>query len=220
MTATDIAVIGYGSAALGVLMLIMHTMIPLRITGVAHNVAQICFGLLTGIYPIVVQHAILLPINVRRLSQMTGLINQVKHAANSGSQSLEWLKPFMDRVSVRKGDVLFRKGDKADRMYYVLSGRLGVADVGVEIAEGGVVGELGMLSPGQTRTHTVSCTEDANLLVMPYRRIEQLYYQNPTFGFYFLKLSSARLFENIAQLERHLAESNREIDRLRAQRAA
>ncbi len=101
-------------------------------------------------------------------------------------------------------------------MFYVLDGRLGVADVGVEIAAGGVVGELGMLSPGQLRTHTVSCLDDARLLVMPYSRIEQLYYQNPTFGFYFLKLSSARLFENIAQLERQLAESGREIERLRA----
>ena len=52
---------------------------------------------------------------------------------------------------------------------------------------------------------------------MPYSRIEQLYYQNPTFGFYFLKLSSARLFENIAQLEHQLAESAGEIARLRAQ---
>ncbi len=219
LTTSDIALIGYASAGLGILMLVMHTMIPLRITGVAHNLAQICFGLLTGIWPIVIQHAILLPINLRRLSQMTGLIQQVKQAANSGTQSMEWLKPFMDSVSVRKGDVLFRRGDNADRMFYVLSGKLGIADIGVEIAEGGVVGELGMLSPGQTRTHTVFCTEDARLLVMPYSRIEQLYFQNPAFGFYFLRLSSARLFENIARLEAQLAASNTELDRLRTARA-
>ena len=220
LTTSDIALIGYASAGLGILMLVMHTMIPLRITGVAHNLAQICFGLLTGIWPIVIQHAILLPINLRRLSQMTGLIQQVKQAANSGTQSMEWLKPFMDSVSVRKGDVLFRRGDNADRMFYVLSGKLGIADIGVEIAEGGVVGELGMLSPGQTRTHTVFCTEDARLLVMPYSRIEQLYFQNPAFGFYFLRLSSARLFENIARLEAQLAASNTELDRLRTAQAA
>jgi len=218
LSATDIEFIGYASAALGILMLVMQTMIPLRITGVAHNVGQICFGLLTGIYPIVIQHAILLPINLRRLSQMTGLIHQVKHAANSDTQSIDWLRPFMDNVAVAKGTVLFRKGDHADRMFYVLSGRLGVADVEADIGEGGVVGELGMLSPGQTRTHTVTCTEDARLLVMPYSRIEQLYYQNPTFGFYFLKLSSARLFENIARLEAELAAANREIEDLRGAR--
>ena len=211
LTAHDIEILGYVSAGLGILMLVMHTMIPLRITGVAHNIGQICFGLLTGVWTIVIQHAILLPINLRRLSQMTGLIHQVKQAANSGTQSLEWLKPFMDAVAVAKGD-------HADRMFYVLSGRLGVADIGAQIVEGGVVGELGMLAPGQLRTHTVTCLADARLLVMPYRRIEELYYQNPTFGFYFLKLSSARLFENIARLEAELAAANREIEDLRGAR--
>jgi len=216
LTAHDIEILGYVSAGLGILMLVMHTMIPLRITGVAHNIGQICFGLLTGVWPIVIQHAILLPINLRRLSQMRNLIGQVKQVANDGSQTMEWLKPFMDSVTARKGELLFRQGDKADRMFCVLSGRLSVADIGVDIIEGGVVGELGMLSPGQTRTHTVSCAEEARLLVMPYSRIEQLYFQNPTFGFYFLKLSTARLFENIAQLESRLAASNAELDRLRA----
>jgi CRP/FNR family transcriptional regulator, cyclic AMP receptor protein len=220
LSAVDIELIGYVSAALGVLMLIMQTMIPLRITGVAHNIGQICFGLLAGIYPIVIQHAILLPINLRRLAQMTTLVRRVKNAANSDPHSMEWLKPFMDGLSIGTGDVLFRKGDPADRMFYVLSGQLAVADVGAEIAEGGVVGELGMLSPGQLRTHTVTCVEDARLLVMPYSRIEQLYYQNPEFGFYFLKLSSARLFENIANLEAQLAQSNLELENLRAGRPA
>jgi hypothetical protein len=30
--------------------------------------------------------------------------------------------------------------------------------------------------------------------------------QNPAFGFYFLRLSSARLFQNIASLEQRLAQ--------------
>lgn len=220
LTHSQIELIGYFSAALGVLMLVMHTMIPLRVTGIFHNLAQICFGLLTGLYPIVIQHAILLPINVRRLSQMAGLIDKVKHATNSGVHTMEWLQPFMDSTSVKKGQVLFRKGDKADRMFYVLSGKLGVGDIEAELGEGAMVGELGMLSPGQLRTHTVTCLEDAKLLVMPYSRIEQLYYQNPAFGFYFLKLSSARLFDNIAHLEKELAASNGEIERLRAQQVS
>ena len=220
LTRTDIELIGYASAGLGILMLVMHTMIPLRITGVAHNISQICFGLLTGVYPLVIQHMILLPINLRRLSQMTGLINKVKHAAATNAQSMEWLKPFMDNRSVKAGEVLFTRGEKADRMYYVLTGRLAIADIGIVLTSGAVVGELGMLSPGQSRTHTVTALEDGRLLVMPYNRIEQLYYQNPEFGFYFLHLSSARLFENIAKLESQLAESTAENSRLGAREPA
>jgi CRP-like cAMP-binding protein len=215
-TTTAIHVIGYVSAALGILMLAMQTMIPLRITGLAHNVGQIAFGLLSGVYPLVIQHTILLPINLRRLLQMRRLIRQVKDAAVSGSNSLEWLAPFMDERDVHKGQVLVRAGETADRMFYVLSGRFNVSGINVDIGAGAMVGELGMLAPDQKRSHTVVCTEDAKLLVLPYSRIEQLYYQNPAFGFYFLKLSSARLFDNNHRLEQQLAEREAEIATLRS----
>ena len=44
-------------------MLAVRTMIPLRITGIAHNIVSILFGFLSGVYPMMVQHTILLPIN-------------------------------------------------------------------------------------------------------------------------------------------------------------
>ena len=39
-----------------------------------------------------------------------------------------------------------------------------------------------------------------------YTKVEELYVQNPEFGFYFLRLASARLFQNIATLEQRLAQ--------------
>jgi hypothetical protein len=39
-----------------------------------------------------------------------------------------------------------------------------------------------------------------------YDQVEQLYVQNPAFGFYYLRLSSARLFQNLDTLERRLAQ--------------
>jgi hypothetical protein len=35
--------------------------------------------------------------------------------------------------------------------------------------------------------------------------VEELYVQNPEFGFYFLKLVSARLFQNVGKLEAQVA---------------
>jgi hypothetical protein len=40
-----------------------------------------------------------------------------------------------------------------------------------------------------------------------YRKVEELYVQNPEFGFYFLRLVSARLFQNLGKLEEQLAGS-------------
>ena len=72
-----------------------------------------------------------------------------------------------------------------------------------------------MLAPARMRTQTLGCTENGSVLEISYDEIEELYYQNPTFGFYFLHLSSARLFENIGKLERTLAERDQEILRVR-----
>ncbi len=60
---------------------------------------------------------------------------------------------------------------------------------------GAIVGELGMLSPGNLRTGTLVCIEPGIVLGVAYADVKQLYYQNPEFGFYFLKLTSERLFQ-------------------------
>ncbi|HZD91022.1 MAG TPA: cyclic nucleotide-binding domain-containing protein [Pseudolabrys sp.] len=211
-------VIGYAAAGLGILMFAMQTMIPLRVTAIAHNLGQIAFGLLTGVYPMVIQHTILLPLNAYRLIEMLNLIKHVKFA--SSGHSIDWFKPFMNRRRIGSGTTLFRRGDDADHMLYLLDGRLHVEDIAVDILPGAVVGELGMLAPGRKRTQTVVCSEDAIVLEMPYSRIEQLYFQNPTFGFYFLNLSTARLFANIEQLESKLASRERELRQLQAAHGA
>lgn len=73
-----------------------------------------------------------------------------------------------------------------------------------------------MLTPALARTQTLVCTQDGVILEITYDKIEELYYQNPKFGFFFLHLSTGRLFENIARLKRALAERDKEIVQLRA----
>jgi CRP-like cAMP-binding protein len=63
-----------------------------------------------------------------------------------------------------------------------------------------------MLSPSNLRTQTLECIEGGVVLSVSYTQVEELYVQNPAFGFYFLRLASARLFQNIAKLEERLAQ--------------
>ena len=65
-----------------------------------------------------------------------------------------------------------------------------------------------MLAPSNRRTASFECIEDGVLLSVTYQQVEELYYQNPSFGFYFLRLSTARLFDNIARLETRLVRSS------------
>jgi CRP/FNR family transcriptional regulator, cyclic AMP receptor protein len=212
-------VLGYCAALLSVAMLAMRTMVPLRMAGIAANVCSIVFGGLTGVYPMLLQHAILLPLNSYRLWEMLKLVKRVK-AASDGDLSVEWIKPFMTRRTAHTGQVLFRKNDYADKMYLLVSGRLHLNEINVDIEPGVLVGEMGMLAPGGKRTQTLQATEDCIILEMTYDHIEQLYFQNPHFGFYFLRLTTRRLFDNVERLERQLAERDNEIAKLRAQTAA
>ena len=206
--------IGYLAAVLVALTFYMKTMVPLRVIGICSNCAFIAYGYLDDLYPVLILHFILLPLNSLRLREMLRLTRQVR-GATQGDLNMEWLKPFMSKRAIKDGEILFRKGDKADHMYFVVAGRLHLHEIDIDLVPGSVVGELGMLAPARMRTQTLGCTENGSVLEISYDEIEELYYQNPTFGFYFLRLSSARLFENIGKLERTLAERDQEILRVR-----
>jgi len=77
-----------------------------------------------------------------------------------------------------------------------------VTELGIEIPPGRLVGELGFLSPDNRRTQTVECIQDVEVLTMTYDRLLEIYFQNPEFGYYFLRLSSERLMQNNARLEK------------------
>ena len=181
----------------------MRTMIPLRVFGILTDVTLILVGLLTSSLPLVVLHGVLLPLNAYRLHQMLQLLRDVKKSVNS-DLSMDWLKPFMTERRCEEGEVLFYKDEKADDMFYIVSGRYRLVESGIEFPVGAIVGELGMLSPSNARTQTLECIEAGTVLSVSYRQVEELYVQNPQFGFYFLRLASARLFENIAKLEGRL----------------
>jgi len=197
-------VIGYIAALLVFVTFWMKTMVPLRTLGITSNVFFIAYGYLAGAYPPLVLHVLLLPLNVMRLREMLRLNQQVQEAAD-GNLNLDWLKPFTASQAMTAGEVLFRKGDTADRMFFVASGCCRLVESGIDIGPGAVVGELGLLSPDKTRTQTMECTEAGSLLEITYGQVRQLYFQNPKFGFYFMELTSRRLFENIARLEAEVA---------------
>jgi CRP-like cAMP-binding protein len=112
----------------------------------------------------------------------------------------------MTKRNCKIGEVLFYKDEKAEEMFYIVSGRFRLVESEIELPVGALVGELGMLSPTHERTQTLECIEAGAVLSVTYTQVEELFVQNPEFGFYFLKLASARLFENIGKLEDRLAE--------------
>jgi CRP-like cAMP-binding protein len=191
----------------------MRTMIPLRVFGILTNIILITTAIPTHNYPTLILHSVLLPLNTYRLHQMLQLVRDVKKSVNS-DLSMDWLKPFMTERKCAAGEVLFYKDEKAESMFYIVSGRFKLVESGIELPVGAIVGELGMLSPSNVRTQTLECIEAGVILSVSYDQVEQLHVQNPAFGFYFLRLASARLFQNISTLEQRLAPTSKRGNRV------
>jgi hypothetical protein len=186
--------------------LLMRTIVPLRIAALISDVFFIAYGVMANSINTFILYCLLLPINSVRLYQMIKLIRKARVSAQ-GDLSMDWLKPFMIRRTYRKGDVLFRKGQSANEMFFTVSVKLLVTELGIEIPPGRLVGELGFLSPDNRRTQTVECTQEGEVLTMSYDRLLEIYFQNPEFGYYFLRLTSERLLQNIARLEKIIEQS-------------
>jgi CRP-like cAMP-binding protein len=174
----------------------MKTMIPLRCVAIASNVAFIAFALPGRIYPVLVLHTVLLPLNVLRLQQMRALIRKVREASR-GKMTMDWLIPLMHRERHASGDVLFRIGEPARSMYLILDGTVLLVEIGVALGAGDIVGEMGVFAPDSRRTGTAVCASDVEVGAISDKKILQLYYQNPKFGFSMFQLVIQRMQENM-----------------------
>lgn len=182
----------------------MKGMVRLRVASMVSNVFDLIAATLS-LSPVgILKYGIVLPVNSVRLREMLKLIRRTEFASSGGAPTMEWLKPFMHRRPARANEMIFRKGDVADRMFLVATGKFRLEESNIEFVNGGMVGELGLLSPDNHRTQSLRCAEAGDLYEISYDHVRELYFQNPEFGFYFLKLTSRRLFENIARLEQEL----------------
>ncbi|HEY3679652.1 MAG TPA: cyclic nucleotide-binding domain-containing protein [Bradyrhizobium sp.] len=193
----------------------MRTMIPLRIFGILSNLVVIVTAVPSRNYLVILVQVLMLVLNSYRLHQMLQLVRDVKKSVNS-DLSMDWLKPFMTERKCSAGEILFYKDEKAEDMLYIVSGRFRLIESGIELPVGAIVGELGMLSPSNTRTQSLECIGAGLILSVSYTKVEELYVQNPAFGFYFLKLSSARLFQNLAKAEQRLEQLQQRLEQLSA----
>jgi CRP-like cAMP-binding protein len=193
--------------------LMVRTIVPLRVIGIISNVFFIAYGALAGSASTFFLYLLSLPINAIRLRQMLNLVRKARVSAQ-GDLSMDWLRPFMAPRKYRKGDVLFHKGDTAKEMFLTVTGKFLVTEINVELPPGRMMGELGFVDPKNRRTGTVECIEDGDVLSITYEKLLELYFQNPEFGYYLLRLTTERLLQNISRLEGIVEANKRDISRL------
>jgi hypothetical protein len=189
---------GYLASALVLATFCMKTMIPLRAAAICSNVAFIVYAFSEELYPVLVLHAVLLPLNGWRAFQMLRLVRRVK-AASKGDLSLQWLKPFMKEAHVKAGEILFSRGDHADRLYMIIQGDMHLEQIDHVLRAGDLFGETGLFSANHQRTQTARARTDVDLLWISEAELAQICFQNPGIAFYFLRLTTNRLLTNAAR---------------------
>jgi CRP/FNR family transcriptional regulator, cyclic AMP receptor protein len=192
---TWVDMLGYAASAAVLATFCMSTMIPLRILALGSNVLFMAYGYVDHLYPVFILHAILFPVNALRLIQFQRLVRDIRDAHRE-DLSIQSLLPYMKRRKCTAGEILVRKGDKADRLYYLLDGELDIVDFNKILKPGAMIGEIGVFSPNQTRTATVKCLTDCNVFELTEHKAKELYFQDRAFGFAVLQLIIARLMEN------------------------
>ena len=189
------------AAVLIVVSAFVKTIIPLRWLAVGSNAGFIVYGLMHPALLILALHATLLPLNLWRLAEMHRLTRRITRAAATGSEVHVWLRPYMKRRRLRPGTVLFRQGDRADRLYFLAQGRLEVVEKGRHIEAGQMFGEIAFFAPEGRRTASVRCVERAMVLSIDETTFKQLLFQNPAFGFEIVRLIASRLSDDVRRLE-------------------
>jgi CRP/FNR family cyclic AMP-dependent transcriptional regulator len=198
-----IVIAGWVAAALVFCSFFMKTMVPLRMVAICSNIAFMTYALLGlkygvfgRVYPILVLHASLLPLNMIRLRQQKGLIRAVREA--SEDETIRSLVPYMRAEARAAGEVLFKQGDPANRLYVIQHGRVRFPELGKVVRDGQVFGEVGLFAPQNARTVSAVCEDDCRLYTITRETVLELYYQNPRFGLFLIRLVAGLVFESQA----------------------
>ncbi|HKF71848.1 MAG TPA: cyclic nucleotide-binding domain-containing protein [Stellaceae bacterium] len=190
------AYIGYLASTLVLCTFLAKTMMPLRVIALGSNVAFITYGALLHLYPVLVLHIILFPVNAWRLREIFQLVKSVEDTVDD-RKVFNALVPFAKRVTVPRGEVLIRKGDPSDALYLVIEGKLWVEEAEAEIGPGGIVGEMGVLSRTHRRTATVDARTDCELGRVSAVDFQRVYFADPTLGLALIRLIIDRLTREI-----------------------
>lgn len=173
-------------------------MIPLRTMAMVNNVFGVVAGIGSVSLPTFIEHAVNLPLNATRLREMRRLIASVREASETDLK-IEWLKPFMHPRALKAGDRVFSKGDEAREAFVLVEGSIEISERSIALDPGAIFGEMALFTAAGRRTASAVCASDVKLLVITYEQFEQLYFQNPEFGLYLVRLIVRRFEMNHAE---------------------
>jgi len=199
----EMLIAAWVASALVFVSFFMKTIVPLRKMAIASNVAFICYALLginfeifDKVLPILVLHIALLILNILRMREIQNTIRAVQTMTRAHA-SLDALIPYMKRENMKRGQWLFKKGDLADRLYILKNGRIKLVEFDKALEAGAIFGEVGIFSENEVRTSSAFAEDDSELYSLTSERAVELFYQDPSFGFYIVRALARYVSEGV-----------------------
>jgi hypothetical protein len=172
----------------------MRSMLPLRCAALGANVAFIIYGASVHVYPVLILHLTLLPLNLYRLWEIIVGIRRMRQARGA-DRAIDALKPFLKPTRFSDGDVVFRRGDKPDHVYFLEHGSVELPELGKTLRAGTVFGEMAYFTNDHERTTTAICRGDCSIMAVDEKSFMSLYRQHPEFGHFLIRLMAQRIID-------------------------
>ena len=156
-----IEALGWVAAAFTLATYSMKTMLPLRAFAIGSNLFYLGYGLALELWPLVVLDLLLLPVNVFRLSQILMLRRKVRAARQAAQPDFSVLKDHARPQRMAEGEVIFRRGDAPDRLYYIAEGTVTLDELGLTLGPGDIFGEIAFFTDAKARSATARCSDSS-----------------------------------------------------------
>lgn len=182
--------LGWFAAALVLTSFYLKTISSLRLMAATSNVAFIIYALKTGMAPVLVLHALLLPLNLYRLLQHRRFRRRLRQASAGNAGKI--LMPHMRQTWLPAGSILFRKDDPSDKLYYIIDGRVALTDRLEARGAGELLGVMGVFTQDQKRLDTAIANTDLHIGVISTEEVREILIDEPELGKCLLQIISER----------------------------
>lgn len=174
-------------------------MVRLRLTATASNLCFIAYGAAFHLFPVLILHILLLPLNIWRLLELFVVTRTFKSAMKLDGV-LRTFGPYLRVEHYSKGALLFRKGDIAQCMYVLSEGELLVEEIAQVLRPTDIFGEIALFSPAKRRTFSVRSLTNATVFAVSRSDVERLCLRRPDLAYHLVTLITGRLVHDLEQL--------------------
>ena len=184
------------------------TIIPLRVAATCGCALCLAYGAVRRAAPTIFVNALMLALNLWRLVEMRRLSAIRSGGAGrpvAAGRLTTGSKPFMHRIELPAGHVLFRKGEVGAEAFLIGSGEVHIPEYDALVRPGDLLGEIGLLATGNLRTATAVCRTPVRAWRVSYQELKELCLENPQFCLHLATVI-------VRRYEHNLRHSRREVE--------